>query len=73
MDSSGDSEAHESEESRVFRLARGASLEGRNFDNLRSPEGWQDQLISSMFEIAISADENTAAAIEKDIHFWSAF
>jgi hypothetical protein len=73
MDSSGDSEAHESEESRVFRLARGACLEGRNFDNLRSPEGWQDHLISSMFEIAISADENTAAAIETDIHFWSAF
>ena len=73
MDSSGDSEAHESEESRVFRLATGASLERRNFDNLRTPEGWQDHLISRMFEIAICADENTAAAIVKDIHLRSAF
>ncbi len=69
MDSSGDSEAYESQESRVFRLARGASLERRNFDNLRAPKGWQDNLISSMFQIALSGDENTAAVIEKDTHF----
>ena len=62
---SGESEANEAEESRVFRIARGVNLQSRNFENLRAPEGWQDNLISTMFRMAISEDENTAAAIGK--------
>lgn len=69
MDSSGDSEANDSEssqEKKLFRIAKDADLRSRNYDNLRTPDGWQDHLICEMFKMAVSEVENTAAAIGKE-------
>ena len=67
MDSSGDSESNDSasQEKKCFRIAKDADMGSRNYDNLRTPEGWQDHLISEMFNLAVSELDNTAAAIGK--------